>query len=174
MLFRSFIEGILRWCQNHKAPIPAITGIELDQERFWQATEKFADVPQVHIIQTDFLSEDIKSYYDFVIANPPYISILGIDDAEREDYRSRYRSAVGRFDLYMLFIEQALAVAKPNATLVFITPEKYTYVQSGAGIRQLLASRCVTDLTLVEESAFPGRITYPAITRVEQIGRAHV
>lgn len=173
----AFIEGILRWCRVHGASIPSITGIELDQRRFWQATEKFADVPQVRILQSDFLSEDIKGSYDYVIANPPYISILGIDDAEREDFRRRYRSAIGRFDLYMLFFEQALAVAKPNATLVFITPEKYTYIQSGVGIRQLLASRCVTDLNLVDEAAFPGRITYPAITRVEhrhQTGKTRI
>jgi adenine-specific DNA-methyltransferase len=163
----AFIEGILRWCRLQGTSIPSITGIELDPERFRHATDKFADIPQIRILQADFLSEAVKETYDFVIANPPYISILGIDDVEREDFRRRYRSAVGRFDLYMLFIEQALAVAKPNATLVFITPEKYTYVQSGTGLRQLLASRCVTDLALVDEAAFPGRITYPAITRVE-------
>ena len=163
----AFIEGIIRWCRLQGTPIPSITGIELDQVRFGQAADKFSDIPQVQILQADFLSADVKEKYDFVVANPPYVSILGIDDAEREDFRRRCRSAVGRFDLYMLFMEQALAVAKPNATLVFITPEKYTYVQSGAGIRHLLASRCVTDLSLVDEAAFPGRITYPVITRIE-------
>jgi adenine-specific DNA-methyltransferase len=163
----AFIDGILRWCQHHALPIPSITGIELDQERFRQATRRFADIPQVRIFQRDFLSDNTKEEYDFVIANPPYISILGINSTERDDFRKRYRSAVGRFDLYMLFMERALALAKPNATLVFITPEKYTYVQSGNGIRQLLASHCVTDLTLVDEASFPGRITYPVITRLE-------
>lgn len=163
----AFIDGVLRWCQHHAAPIPSITGIELDHQRFRQATTRFADSPQVRILQRDFLSEDIKGKYDFIIANPPYISILKIDDKERDDFRKRYRSAIGRFDLYMLFMEQALVSAKPDATLVFITPEKYTYVQAGTGIRHLLASHCVTDLTLIDEAAFPGRITYPAITRLE-------
>jgi hypothetical protein len=57
---------------------------------------------------------------------PPYISIPEIDDAERDDFRKRYGSAIGRFDPYRLFMEQALASAKPEATLVFITPKKYT------------------------------------------------
>lgn len=163
----AFIEGILRWCQRHDAPVPAITGIELDPERCAQAKEKFAAINEVRILQADFLAEKVKGSYDYVIANPPYISILRISEREREQFRRQYRSAVGRFDLYMLFMEKALSVASDHATVVFITPEKYTYVHSGAGIRKVLAHHCITDIVLVDEAAFPGRTTYPAITRLE-------
>jgi hypothetical protein len=163
----AFIDGILRWCQHHGVSIPLITGIELDEGRCAEAQKKFASIPQIQILRGDFLASKAGGSYDFIIANPPYVSILGIQEEEREKFRLRYKSAIGRFDLYMLFMEKALAEAKTNGTLVFITPEKYTYVHSGSGIRKILTSCDVTDIALVDETAFPGRVTYPAITRVE-------
>ena len=64
------MDGILRWCQHHGAPIPSISGIELEQKS-WQATTRFADIPQVRILQRDFLPEDIERKHDFVTANSP-------------------------------------------------------------------------------------------------------
>jgi hypothetical protein len=66
----------------------------------------------------------------------------------------------------MLFFERAISLGRKGGTLVFITPEKYTYVQAGSEVRKLLASHAVTDITLLQEDVFPGRTTYPTVSRL--------
>jgi methylase of polypeptide subunit release factors len=156
----AFIEGILRWCERQNVEVPQIVGIELDTQRAENARQKFLGIPQVEIIAGDFLLDEFKGVFDFIIGNPPYVSILALSEEEKRRFRSRYKCAVGRFDLYMLFFERAISLGRKGGTLVFITPEKYTYVQAGSEVRKLLASHDVTDITLLQEDVFPGRTTY--------------
>ena len=162
----AFIEGLLRWCQRNHATIPQIVGIELDPQHAELARSKFKAIDQITIICGDFLCDDIGEPFHYIIGNPPYVSILGISEIEKQRYRSRYKCASGRFDLYMLFFERAISLCRSDGTLVFITPEKYTYVQAGAELRKLLASHQLTNLVLLQDDVFPGRTTYPAITKL--------
>lgn len=162
----AFIEGILRWCECNNAEVPQIVGIELDKQRAESARQKFLAIPQVEIITGDFLLDEFRGLFDFVIGNPPYVSILDLKEDEKRRFRSRYKCAIGRFDLYILFFERAISLCQKGATLVFVTPEKYTYVQAGSEVRKLLASLDVTDIILLEEDAFPGRTTYPTVTKL--------
>ncbi|MCP9927838.1 Eco57I restriction-modification methylase domain-containing protein [Cyanobium sp. CH-040] len=162
----AFIDGILRWCEANNVKTPQITGVELDVERAEKARKKFAAIPQIEIITSDFLLDKVKGPFEYVIGNPPYVSILSLTEAEKRQFRNHYKCAVGRFDLYMLFIERAISLCKKDSTLVFITPEKFTYVQAGSEVRKLLASHAITDIILLQENEFPGRTTYPTISRV--------
>jgi hypothetical protein len=119
----------------------------------------------VRIEHADFL-EARTSSFDFVVGNPPYVSILGLSEGERELYRSRFSTARGRFDLYLLFFEQSLRSLALNGRLVFITPEKYLYVDTARPLRCLMAKSHVEELRLLSEDTFPGLVTYPTITVV--------
>ena len=158
-----FIAGILRWCKTSGSPIPRIVGIELDPERAATASARFSAVESVTIQCGDFLSSHEGSF-DFVIGNPPYVSIGGLSIEERVRYRSAFVTAQGRFDLYSLFFEQALRLLRPDGRLVFITPEKYTYVETARPLRELLATRGVEELHYCQEDLFDGYVTYPLIT----------
>jgi SAM-dependent methyltransferase len=160
-----FVEGVLRWCQENGAPIPRITAIDSDPARLREARETLAGVEQVTLIERDFLLPS-RDRYDFIIGNPPYVSITGLDADERTRYRERYRAASGRFDLYLLFFEQALDILAPDGRLVFVTPEKYLYVQSAREARRIIAASGVEEVELIDEQSFPGLVTYPAITTV--------
>lgn len=162
----AFISGVIRWCCSHSIPIPSITGIELDPGSAEKARQTFKEFPQVQIRQHDFLTTDIDTTYDYVIANPPYVSILKLDSEEKREYRCNFVSAVGRFDLYMLFMEKALQQCSSNAILVFVTPEKYAYVNSGRGIRQVLARHQVTDFMMIDEGVFSSITAYPVISKI--------
>jgi hypothetical protein len=116
-------------------------------------------------VQSDvLLPRDDK--FDYIIGNPPYVSIARLSIAERETYRKHFLTAVGRFDLYTLFFEQALRLLKPNGRLVFITPEKFIYVESATRLRQQLAEAGVHEIEFLEESTFRDLLTYPVITTV--------
>ena len=159
----AFIDGIVRWCKERQKELPHLVGVESDPKLADQAKAAFRSCLQVEIRQRDFLTETLERF-DFVIGNPPYVSILGLSELEKEDFRATYETAQGRFDLYLLFFERALKSLKPDGRMVFITPEKFLYVETAAALRRLLGSFQVEEIKLVDEQVFDGLVTYPTIT----------
>jgi len=161
----AFIEGIVRWCKRHHCAIPGIVGIESDPVHASEARKRLARIPSVTILSQDFLT-DRSARFDYVIGNPPYVPITDLALEEKTAYRARYLSAAGRFDLYLLFFEQSLRLLKPGARLVFITPEKFLYVQSAEALRKQLSSVYIEEIDFVDETTFGNLVTYPVITTI--------
>ena len=160
-----FVAGILRACAVKGWTVPRIVGVELDPVRAATAKRRFRSVPQVDIRCSDFL-QPASETFDFIIGNPPYVAITGLSPAERMEYRSAYLTATGRFDLYVLFFEQALSLLAPRGRLVFITPEKFLYVETARPLRELLLRRQVLELHFAGEATFGERVTYPLVSTV--------
>ena len=161
----AFIEGVIRWCQRHGTPLPRIVGVESNPEHLRRAHASIPSRARVTLLEEDFLAPR-SGEFDFIIGNPPYVSITELSWDERSTYRRRYTTAAGRFDLYLLFFEQALRLLKPGGRLVFITPEKFSYVQTAAPLRRVLGEMQVEEIHLLDECTFEGLTTYPAITTV--------
>jgi adenine-specific DNA-methyltransferase len=160
-----FIEGVIRWCGARGLPLPQIVGVEADADRARTARRRFAGVSNIRILQEDFLrAADVR--FKYVVGNPPYVPITGLGVAERERYRRRYLTAKGRFDLYLLFFEQALQLLQPGGTLVFITPEKFTYVDTARPLRELLLRTRIEELHFLDESTFGDLVTYPLVSTI--------
>ena len=119
-----FLSGITRWCQRKGIATPRMVGIEFELSRARQAAAEFRGNDKVAIRHSDFLTGSIEPF-DFIIGNPPYVSIYNFSEKEKREYRAAYETARGRFDLYLLFFEQALKSLKPGGRVVFITPEKF-------------------------------------------------
>ncbi len=170
-----FIEGIIRWCERRRLPLPRITGVESDPRHLPALRAKYGRLRAVSIEHADFL-EDGCTAFDYVVGNPPYVPITELSEAEKARYRARYSTARGRFDLYLLFFEEALRRLTPGGRLVFITPEKYLYVETAGPLRELLARRHVEKILLVREDTFGELVTYPTITVVSHVppGRTQV
>jgi adenine-specific DNA-methyltransferase len=161
----AFIDGIHRWCKKNDRPVPRILGIESDPKLAKQARERFSRLGSVTIAQQDFLAP-LAGKFDYIIGNPPYVSILKLSEPERAVFRRDFLTAKGRFDLYLLFFERALSCLKPDGRLVFITPEKFLYVETARPLRMMLAKLGVEEIHLVDETIFAGLATYPTITTV--------
>lgn len=161
----AFIEGVLRWCDRRQSPIPRLVGIDSDPRLLDEARRKVGHIPQVSLVEEDFL-QPRSDRYEYIVGNPPYVPITGLSLDERARYRERYRMARGRFDLYLLFFEQALTLLKPDGRLVFITPEKFLYVQTAEPLRRELAGMGIEEIELIAESAFGDLVTYPTITTI--------
>lgn len=161
-----FIEGVLRWCSNRGVVPPKIVGVELNPAHAKPARAKFRNYPFVEVRTGDFLLP-CDSEYDFIVGNPPYVPITGLDAPERERYRKQFSTAVERFDLYLLFFEQCLRQLAPQGRLCLITPEKFEYTHSAQPLRRLLANYAVIELHHLDEATFPGLVTYPTVTTVE-------
>ncbi|HCC33957.1 MAG TPA: DNA methyltransferase [Clostridiales bacterium] len=170
-----FIDGIIRWCDRKRLALPRITGVESDPRHLPLLHSKYMRLRTVEIQHADFLT-DGRTTYNFVVGNPPYVAITALSDSEKTRYRARYATARGRFDLYLLFFEQALRSLAPGGRLVFITPEKYVYVETAGPLRDLLARHHLEEIRFLQEDTFGDLVTYPTITVVRRAppGRTRV
>ena len=166
----SFIEGIIRWCKTHDVATPRIVGIELNRHHVSIARAKFREYPSVRIERKDFLLDNVSNNetipYDYAISNPPYVSITKLSEKEKALYRSSYKAARGRFDLYLLFFERTFQLLRSGGRLVFITPEKFLYVETATPLRRLMSDRQIEEIHLMDEKTFGNLTTYPAITTI--------
>lgn len=161
-----FAAAVERYCRERDVPVPDGVGIERDPELLDEARETVGD-GSVDLRQRDFLGDvaDLGTF-EYVVGNPPYVPIEGLDADEKGRYRERFDTAVGRFDLYILFFEQALGLLADGGRLVFVTPEKFEYVETAAPLRRLLATHRVEEIQHLDEDAFTGKITFPTVTTV--------
>jgi hypothetical protein len=161
-----FVLAVHRFCEERDLPVPDGVGIESDPELVADA-EDALEGTNVDIQERDFLADvDDLGEFEYVIGNPPYVPIEGLDEDEKREYKSTFDTAVGRFDLYILFFEQALDLLADDGRLVFITPEKFEYVDTAEPLRRILGTYHVEEIHHVDEDAFTGKITFPTITTV--------
>ena len=101
-------------------------------------------IKHLPIVQADSLidrHEEIRDKsYDCVVGNPPYVRIQRLNtNGSKQSYLRSFNSAVGRFDLYSLFIERGLQLLKPNGKLGYITSNKFMTTNAGRGIREVIS-----------------------------------
>ena len=90
-----------------------------------------------------------KGGFDIVIGNPPYINIKFLtknDSGEKNYYQQKFTSAVGNYDLYVLFIEKGISLLRANGLISLIIPNKFMVTDYGNGIRKY-----VLDTVMVEK-----------------------
>lgn len=162
-----FIGSVRDYCEQNGHPIPSGYGCDTHSGRLSRAKEKFADLP-IRFGQADFLDRTFDfGEFEYIVGNPPYVPITEIDDQQKEQYRTDYETATGRFDLYLLFFERALNLLADGGRLAFITPEKYEYTETARPLRRILSDYHLERLVHLEESSFSGYTTYPTISVVQ-------
>jgi type I restriction-modification system DNA methylase subunit len=90
--------------------------------------------------------KDIMAHggFDVVIGNPPYIGFQGFVDPEQGKayLRDHYDSAIGRFDIYLPFLERGIKLLKEGGLLGFICPTNFMKRQHGKALRDFLLANC--------------------------------
>jgi len=110
-----------------------------------------------------------KMEFDFVVGNPPYVRVQNLDKETREYLRRTYKTASGKFDIYIPFIERGLEWLKDGGKLGYIVPNTFMTRQYGARIREhLLGFRIVHILDFGDSKVFEDATNYPAIIIIEK------
>ncbi len=108
--------------------------------------------------------------FDVVVGNPPYIRIQTLPRDEADYYRSKYESAHGSFDIYVMFIERGLQLLKPGGRLGFITSGKFLKADYGKGIQHILDRDATIEgiIDLSAQQIFGEATTYPVILVIQK------
>jgi hypothetical protein len=158
----------------------AIVGIEIDAgaaaetverltellSRFGFEKEQICSLLGAWLRNNDFLLADIRTWFDFVVGNPPYVRQELIPGALMAEYRSRYETIYDRADLYIPFIERSLKLLKNGGTLGFICADRWMKNKYGGPLRALVAKgyHLKYYVDMVDTQAFLTDVSaYPAI-----------
>jgi hypothetical protein len=110
--------------------------------------------------------------FDAVIGNPPWLMAGYYVDETLEYLRQKYTTATGKFDLYYLFLEKSLSLAKPTGRIGMIVPNKLFHTRAAKALRRTLtdtnALREIVDFGL--SKIFAGATNYSAILFLEPEG----
>lgn len=136
-------------------------------ERASFSTEEAATIADSWLVQGDYLLEELRLEFDFIVGNPPYVRQELIPPALLDEYRRRYSTLYDRADLYVPFIERSLHLLKDKGQLSFICSDRWMKNKYGAPLRALVARefqlRAYVDM--VDADAFHSEVSaYPAIT----------
>ncbi|MGB3452835.1 MAG: N-6 DNA methylase [Moheibacter sp.] len=113
-----------------------------------------------------------KGGFDVVIGNPPYLRVQGLKDNFYEQtlyFEKNFKSAVGNYDIYVLFIELSLKLINDNGVASFILPHKFLISEFGEGIRnELLKNRNLYSILHFEEHLVFEVTTYTCIISLDR------
>jgi len=112
-----------------------------------------------------------KAGFDAVIGNPPYIRDR-LQEYASDDYffKSKFKSAFQKYDIYALFVEAGIKYLSKNANLGFIIPNKFMAARYGIPLRKLVLSKTkIKNIVDVSDiSVFKDVSVYPVILIVEK------
>ncbi len=107
--------------------------------------------------------------FDAVIGNPPYIRIQTLKETQPESipYFSRHYQAAskGNYDIYVVFVEQALRLLTPAGRMGYILPHKFFNAQYGQPLRKLIADgkHLSHVVHFGDQQVFAGATTYTCL-----------
>ncbi|MDL0089742.1 HsdM family class I SAM-dependent methyltransferase [Campylobacter gastrosuis] len=111
--------------------------------------------------------------FDVIIGNPPYVRVQGLKanyENESELYERNFKSATGKYDIYVLFMELSMRILSQNGKVGFILPHKFLISEFGVGIREILSkNRAVERLVhFGSHAVFADASTYTCVVILSQ------
>jgi type I restriction-modification system DNA methylase subunit len=107
--------------------------------------------------------------FDIVIGNPPFVRVHKQDRDQKKALKRLYKSPVGDFDIYIVFIEKSLLILRAGGFLSFITPDKFLIRDYGREIRKIILAERIVELYDISraDDAF-GAAVYPLISMIQK------
>lgn len=161
--------------RNLRSGNALVTSQDLDPQQSLGADENEVDkLLSINPFDWSSISEGFAEVmdaggFDAVIGNPPYIRIQELQKwapAEVSVFRRKFRAAKkGSFDIYVLFIEQALNVLSSTGRVGLIVPSKFLSTDYGAATRSRLSQEQIVDelVDFGHEQVFEGVSTYTCL-----------
>lgn len=111
-----------------------------------------------------------KGGFDVVIGNPPYVVSRNFNDSEKIYFEENYKSALYQINLYLIFIELGLKIARNKGYCSYIIPNTWLINQTLKDFRQYIIEdfnfQKIVDLTKVK--VFEDATVLPIIFNIQK------
>ncbi|MHA1252765.1 MAG: Eco57I restriction-modification methylase domain-containing protein [Candidatus Helarchaeota archaeon] len=110
--------------------------------------------------------------FDVIIGNPPYIDSEEMSKTapELREYISKtkqYKSAVGNWDIYCVFIEKGLDLLKKGGRLSYVVPNKLMSAEYARAIREIIKKNKIESIRDYSNvNPFSGVAVYPIVITI--------
>ena len=140
-----------------------IDAVELNDESFGIANERFASLQGFHLYHDDFfdfIETRSENTYDLIIGNPPYIRYQYLTEEQRSEIGKIFTANGLRVNklanAWVGFVVACVQLLKDGGHLVFVLPAEILQVKYAEGLREYLLREC-SKLTVVtfEKLVFP-------------------
>ena len=141
--------------------------------KFKELKETFGDGKLIKSVEDLMLAAILKNYvkYDFVVGNPPYVRVQMLDKKQKEGYKKLYESALGKFDVYTLFIERGISWLTDGGKIGYIVSNQFMVTNYGEKIRRIIVDKTKINqlVDFGDSGVFADVTNYPAILVSEAI-----
>jgi len=163
LLLRSLArrETLPSLADNIRCGNSLISGTEDDMKRYfgknWQEKKPFN-------WKQEFPNIMAKDGFDIVIGNPPYVGFHGFME-QKQYLKELYKSAQGKFDVYLPFIERGVELLRKGGLLGFICPTNFMKRQHGQALRKFLKTdyKILQVVDFQHQQIFDGALNYTCI-----------
>lgn len=102
---------------------------------------------------------EFKDGFDFVVGNPPYVTVWGIDSKTKKYLRERFETAKGRFNTFTIFLEKGILFLEQGKVLGFVVPQGLLTHEEYKFIRRFVLKTCqINHLTLLPYGTFESAV----------------
>lgn len=134
------VERYIKDCLSKNYPLNDIKnglendiyGIEYDKEKYDKCIENLNNeckkyniynVNWENIINSDTLTEQINTKFDYIVGNPPYIKYKTLELNDREYIRENFETCKkGKFDYCYAFIEKSIKSLSDSGKMAYLIP----------------------------------------------------
>ncbi len=118
-------------------------------------------VPNIRIINADYLLWNTNQFFDLIIGNPPYgipsnskHYAIKVDPKIKLKYKERYETWHGKYNVYGAFIEKSIKLLKPGGQLIFIVPATFMILDDFKKLREFLSQNGKTTIIYMGPNVF--------------------
>ena len=122
--------------QGWKKTITKLQALKKQSDKPFEHFDWKLDFPEV--LNPNLVTDANQRGFDIVIGNPPYIKVQSIAKELTQYFKEKFKSATGKYDIYVIFIEQSLNLLKKEGNLAFINPHRFLIAEYGSGLRDIL------------------------------------